>query len=129
MNHFTMLCRTIPADLPNWPQVKARVIIERDVDLEIEAYRKRQGSGNVLWLDLPSLRAALASCEARPGSRDLPGPDIDPAFARRAAAEALADGVVLMFVDGVRITEPEQPVTLRDDSSVRYLRLHAQRGI
>lgn len=96
---------------------------------ELEAYRARRQTGDVVWLDLPSMRAALAAGAARPCPPDLPVPEITPAFAHRAAAEALADGVVLMFIDGIRISEPEQTVNLRPDSRVRYLRLHAQRGI
>jgi len=121
--------RPIPNSLHGWPQLTARAILDDDVNREVEAYRLRQRTGNVLWLDLPSLRSALASGAARPSPRDLPVPEIDPAFARRAAAEALADGIVLMFIDGIRISDPDQPVTVRPDSRVRYLRLHSQRGI
>lgn len=121
--------RPIPTSLSGWPHLTARAILEDDVNREVEAYRKRQQTGNVLWLDLPSLRAALASGTARPSPRELPVPEIDPAFARRAAAEALADGIVLMFIDGIRISDPDQAVTVRPDSRVRYLRLHSQRGV
>ena len=103
--------------------------MEHDVNRELEAYRQRQRTGNILWLDLPSLRAALASGTARPCAPDLPVPEITPAFAHRAATEALADGVVLMFIDGVRVSDIDKAVNLHAESRFRYIRLHAQRGI
>ena len=119
----------IPSNLPGWPRPKVRTLLEHDVGREFEAYRNRQQTGNILWLDVPSLRTAIAAGSVRPSARDLPMPEITESFAYRAAAEALADGVVLMFIDGVRVSDPDATVNLHAESRVRYLRLHAQRGI
>lgn len=124
-----MFDRPIPSTLPAWPRVTARSILEHDVDREISAYHDRQQSGNALWLDLPRLRDAIASGTVRHGPRDLPVPAVDPAFARRAAAEAIADGIVIMIVDGRRVSDLDAALTIDTESRVRYLRILAQRGL
>jgi hypothetical protein len=124
-----MFDRQIPSTLPAWPRVTARSILAHDVDREISAYLERQQSGNALWLDLPRLREAIACGSVRHGPRDLPIPSVDASFARRAAAEAIADGIVIMFVDGRRVSDLDEALTVDTESRVRYLRILAQRGL
>ena len=83
----------------------------------------------LVWLDLPRLREALAEGEVRFGARDLPVPPIDPGVARRAAAEAVADGVVLMFIDSRPVSDLDERWQVAEDSRVRYVRVSAQRGL
>lgn len=124
-----MFDELIPTTLPAWPQVTARTILEHHVDREITAYHARQASGNTLWLSLPSLQNAIAGGSVRLGPRDLPVPVIDPAFARRAAAEAIADGVVIMFINGRRVSDLDEVLMIDAESRVRYVRILAQRGL
>lgn len=119
----------ITSSLCDWPRVTARSILEHDVDREISAYRERERSGNVVWMDLPSLRDAIAGGAVRCGPRDLPVPVIDSTFAHRAAAEAIADGVVIMFIDGRRVSDLDEALSIDPESRVRYLRIFAQRGL
>lgn len=115
--------------LPGWPACRVGELILHDVLSEIAAYRERQiGDPPSTWLDLPRLREKLALGTVRFGARDLPPPEIDADLAIRAALEALHDGIVLMFVDGVRRTDPDEVLALTPESRVRYIKLTALRG-
>lgn len=127
--NFMMIDTAIPHNHPEWPRMTARSVLWGDVDREIASYAERQQSGNIRLLDLPALRLALANGAVRPGPRDLPEPVIDPAFAKRAAAEAISDGVVLMFIDRRRIVNLDETISLTPESRVQYLHLFAQRGL
>ncbi len=118
--------RSIPYDLPGWPNVTVRAILKISVEAELSGYRERQ---RFLWLDLPALRESLEAGKASFDPGDLQPPFISLPKACRAAAGALKDGAVLMFVDDELVTDPDQLVELRRGSHVRYLRLFAQRGM
>lgn len=115
--------------LPNWPSSKAEELIRHSVEAELSAYHQRhRAAAHAIWLDLPSLRKALEMGKVHFGNPDVPLPEIDAAFARRAACEAFQDGIVLMFVDGKRIGRLDEILTLTPVSTVRYIKLSALSG-
>jgi len=119
----------IPQTLPDWPASKAEDLIRYSVDAELSAYHQRhRATAPPLWLDLPSLRKALDRGKVYFGNPDVPLPEIDEAFAWRAASEAFQDGIVLMFVDGKRIGLLHEILTLTPVSTVRYIKLSALSG-
>lgn len=119
----------IPQTLPDWPAPKAEDLIRYSVDAELSAYHQRyRVTAQLIWLDLPSLRKAIDMGKVNFGNSDVPLPEIDAAFARRAACEAFQDGIVLMLVDGKRIGRLSEILTLTPVSTVRYLKLSALSG-
>jgi hypothetical protein len=120
---------TIPTTLTDWPHSKASDIIRESVLSEIAAYRARQPVNPApIWLDLPQLSKMLDAGTVRFGALDLPVPEVDEDLAIRSANEAFVDQIILMFVDGRRITELDEVIDLTPDSLVRYLKLTALRG-
>ena len=119
----------IPSDFANWPNPRARDLLERAVCEELSAYQDRQASRqDLVFLDLEDLKAAIDSGRADFGARELEPAKINAALAIRAAIEAFEDGVVMMFVDGARIDNLDLRLYLSKTSKVRYIRLTSLRG-
>ena len=118
----------IPTDLPDWPNITARDLLHCDVDHELAAYQERQNPAELLLLDVETLAEAVSQGQVAFGKRDLPAPEIDDTIARRAASEAVTDGVVLMFIDDAPVRDLDSTHRVTSESRVRYLRLHAQTG-
>lgn len=117
-------------DVPGWPACRLAELVSHAVRAGIAAYRRRGlGGPAAAWPDLPALDVALAAGAVRFGPRDLPPPEIDEAAAVRAALEAVRDGLVFVFVDGVRRRDPDEVLALTPESRVRYVKLAALRGI
>lgn len=123
-----MIDGPIPTDLPDWPNITARDLLHFDVDRELAAYRERQNPAELLLLDVEILAKAVSQGQVAFGKRDLPVPEIDETIARRAASEAVTDGVVLMFIDDAPVRDLDSTHGVTSESRVRYLRLHAQTG-
>jgi len=121
--------KSILNTLPGWPVLTAGAILRDNLEAEVRCYHRGQQSGEFVWLDLPELREAVKGGEVRFGSRDLPPPKVELAVASRAAAEAVKDGAVLMFVDDHLIKDLDETVEVSDESRVRFLRIFAQRGM
>lgn len=61
----------LPENLPRWPVVTARAILDHCVEVEVSAYRDRQEGSDFLWLDLPALRKGLKQGSVGFDSRDF----------------------------------------------------------
>lgn len=119
----------IPQSLPYWPKVTGRSIVADSFARELASYRERHRHHDTpVWLDLPQLEEALQSGAVRFGSPDLAIKAIDDKLALRAAIEAVQDGIVLMFVDQLRVDDLDKPISLHSESIVRFIKLTALRG-
>lgn len=109
----------------------ARARLESDVRVELASYRGRiEGRREMTLLDPAELDAALRSGKVLSGGQTAPPPSSATveSFAIRAAVEAFRDGLVLMFADGVQVTDLETELLLSEDSEIRYVRLTSLRG-
>jgi hypothetical protein len=107
----------------------ARDLIRKSVLDEIaKAKAHTLAQASVVWLTEDELELALASGRANFGLAEEDSPPPDESFAVRTAFEAFGDGLVLMFVDGRRISDLDESLDISDDSDIRFQRLSAQRG-
>lgn len=106
-----------------------RQFIHAAVTAEVAAYRNRQrASHRFNWLSLPALEARLAEGKASFGRQPTP-PPIDVEFAIKSALDAVADGIVLVFVGGRPLRDLDAAIPAELQSTVRFIKLVSQRGL
>lgn len=118
-----------PVSVEGWPRPKACRLLEHAVHEEVTAYRKRRDTNTqFIFLDETQLAAALQAGKVNFGENEVQREDVNEIVVLRNAREAFTDGVVLMFVDGRRVTDLNEELLLSEESKVRYVRIHAIRG-
>jgi hypothetical protein len=117
---------------PGWDEdgevLRLRDLIERVVRAEVAAFRERQAElATTVILTGPEIAAGAARGKvAMGGQGERPAPDAEEAVA--TALLAFEDGLYFVFVDGRQATDLDEPVRLRPDGTVRFLRLVAIAG-
>ena len=99
------------------------------VTAEVAAYRSRQRANHTFsWLSLPEMEARLADGKVSFGRHPTPTA-IDVDFAIHAALAAVEDGVVLASVVGRPLCDLDAVIPADLYSTVRFIKLVAQRGL
>ncbi|MFC4638150.1 hypothetical protein [Deinococcus hohokamensis] len=116
-----------PIELPDEPHT-LRSLLTRLVHQEVQAYQERQASVGLLRvLTQCELQDAAVTGRVSVAPQERSG-SVTPEEATRTALTAFGDGLYYVFVDERQITELDEPVTLRPDSTLLLLRLTALAG-
>ena len=100
-----------------------RDLLARVVRAEVEAFRQRQADRRLLHvLTAREIETGVAAGKVDMGGRDVRQP-VDAEAAVAVALEAFEDGLYLVVVDGQDQKSLDQPVFLRPDSRVTFVRL------
>ena len=100
-----------------------RMLIERVVRAEVASFREREDARRLVRvLSEREMEAGAAAGRIDSGGRAA-SPAVDEDEAVGAALTGFEDGLYLVILDGVEQKELEQPVYLRDDSRLVFLRL------
>lgn len=95
---------------------------------ELAAYEERRAASRALQVLTPAdLARGVDTGAYGRESRAVPAAPSEEAAVERAL-EAFHDGLYFVFVDGVQLEELDAPVSVRDDSTLRLVRLVALAG-
>jgi len=112
-----------PTDRPDGDDLRLRHIIEYVVRHEVREFRRRQQSRR---FDRVLSETWIAESAARgkvdPASRDF-DQQVDIETAVGAALQAFEDGLYLVIIDDIERRSLDEPVRLREDSRLVFIRL------
>lgn len=116
-----------PIDLPDGPHTLTGLLTHL-VEHEVAAYRERQDSVGVLRvLTERELQDAAQTGRVTVAPQERGG-DVNTPDAVRTALTAFRDGLYYVFIDERQVTELDDPVTIRPDSTLLIVRLTALAG-
>ena len=111
---------------PEWGTEDPRPLqdlITHIVLAEVADFEQRQEARRfVRHLSPEEIHTGAAHGRVDPGGR-LASEPVDPQAAVETALLAFEDGLYYIFVDGTQITGLDDPVTLRDESQLTFVRL------
>jgi len=120
---------TLPLDLTGEAtRLPLRDILTQVVLAEVGAFQQRQEERRLARILGPDhLAAGVAGGKVDLGERDLAQP-VDAEAAVTAALQAFEDGLYFVFVEGEQITSLDEPVSLRPEMHLSFVRLVALAG-
>jgi hypothetical protein len=100
-----------------------RGLLRRIVESEVQAFRDRQERRRLLHvLTAPEIEKGVTRGKVEMGGRALVQ-EVDEDAAVAAALQAFQDGLYLVFLDDQEQRDLDQPVPLKEDSRVTFVRL------
>ena len=120
---------TLPLDLTGQESLlPLREILTEVVLAEVEAFLHRQEERRLVRILGPDqLAAGVASGKVDLGELDL-GQVVDAEDAVTAALQAFEDGLYFVFIEGEQISSLDDPVALRPEIHMSFVRLVALAG-
>ena len=120
---------TLPLDLTGQESLlPLREILTEVVLAEVEAFLQRQEERRLVRILGPEgLAVGVASGKVDLGERDL-GQVVDAEAAVANALQAFVDGLYFVFVEGEQIGSLDDPVALRPEIHISFVRLVALAG-
>ncbi len=120
---------TLPLDLTGQEVLlPLRDILTQVVLAEVDAFQQRQEERRLARILGPAqIAAGLASGKADPAEHDLP-PAVDTEAAVATALQAFEDGLYFVCVEGAQVTGLDDPVALRPEIHMTFVRLVALAG-
>jgi len=116
----------VDAGTASW---RLRDLITRVVLEEVEAYRDRQERRRTIQaLTAGEIQQGIEVGKVVPGGAEEPAGEANPEEAVRVALQGFDDGLYFVFVDGVQQRRLDDPVPIRRESQVSFLRLVALAG-
>jgi len=115
---------TLPSDRkPDGAPLTLRDLITRIVLEEVAAFRQRQEERRLLRVLTEAEIARFAKLgKVNPGGQDIQQ-EVDLQEAVKAALQAFEDGLYYVFIDGVQQRSLDDPVRIREDSRILFVRL------
>jgi len=114
----------IPPDWSDAGGVTLRMLIERIVRLQVQAFQDRQADAQVLRaLTARQIDAAAETGKVAMGQSDVAPQTVDVDEAIGNALLAFEDGLYLVVLDEVEQQDLDREIHLRDDSQIVFLRL------
>lgn len=105
-----------------------RDLIPYIVRQEVDAFRQRQADMRLVRvLTQSEISQGAATGKVDSGGRGVVQ-EVDADQAVETALEAFGDGLYFVFIDGSQLSRPDAAVTLRENSTVTFVRLVALAG-
>ena len=120
---------TLPLDLTGQEsRLPLREILAEVVLAEVEAFLQRQEARRLVRILGPDqIAAGVTAGKVDLGERDL-GQVVDAQDAVTAALQAFEDGLYFVFIEGEQVTNLDDPVALRPEIHISFVRLVALAG-
>jgi hypothetical protein len=104
--------------------LKLGQLIARIVRVEVRSFQQRQHDRQFLRaLTASEIEEAAARGKIEMGASEIGIQDVDAEQSVAVALQAFEDGLYLVVIDDIEYRDLEQPVYLKDDSRITFIRL------